>query len=60
MTDLEKRIRLCLLIEKLQRKPEYGRRVGLENVSKFKGKLIKTPISIFGAIRKVTDEKYTC
>lgn len=39
MTDPEKRIRLCKLIEKLQKKPKFGKRVGLENVSKYKGQL---------------------
>ena len=37
---IEQRIRLCLLIEKLTKKKEYGQKLGLEDTSRFHGKRI--------------------
>jgi len=35
--SIEQRIRACILIEKLEKQAEYGKRLGIENVSMFRG-----------------------
>jgi len=38
--NLEKRIKLCRLIEKMDKKEEYSNKLGIQNVSTFHGELI--------------------
>ena len=35
---IEQRIRMCLLIEKMQEQKVFSEKLGLENISKFHGK----------------------
>ncbi len=35
--SIEQRIRECILIEKLEKQAEYGKRLGIEDVSMFRG-----------------------
>lgn len=35
--SIEQRIRECILIEKLEKQAEYGKRLGIEDVSVFRG-----------------------
>ena len=37
---IEQRIRMCLLIEKMQEQKVYSEKLGLEDISKFHGKRI--------------------
>ena len=37
----EQRIRMCLLLEKMDEQKEYSERLGLENRSRFHGKTIE-------------------
>ncbi len=39
--NIRERIRLCILIEKMNEQKTYSEKLGLENKSKFHGKLIK-------------------
>lgn len=39
---IEQRIRNCLLIEKMREQKTYSRKLGLENISKFRGRRIYT------------------
>ena len=39
---IEQRIRNCLLIEKIREQKTYSRKLGLENISKFRGRRIYT------------------
>ena len=38
---IEQRIRACLLLEKMYEQKEYSERLGLENRSRFHGKIIE-------------------
>lgn len=37
---VEQRIRMCLLIEKIQKQKEYGEKLGLEDISRFHGEKV--------------------
>lgn len=37
---VEQRIRMCLLIDKMEIRKDYSKKLGLENVTKFHGKKI--------------------
>ncbi|MCF2679323.1 hypothetical protein JQM69_01140 [Faecalicatena contorta] len=39
--DVEQRMRICRLIEKMNRQETYSIRLGLENVSRFREKKVK-------------------
>lgn len=39
---IEDRIKKCRLIEKMNQQKSYSKKMGLENVSKYHGKLINT------------------
>ena len=42
MMSVEQRIKRCLLLEKMQKNPEYSRKLGLEDRTTFKGKRVNT------------------
>lgn len=37
---VEQRIRMCLLIEKIQKQKEYSEKLGLEDISRFHGEKV--------------------
>lgn len=39
--SIEKRVTICRMIEKMNHQEAYSQRLGLENVSKFCGQIIK-------------------
>ncbi|MDD3219346.1 MAG: hypothetical protein PHC41_11245 [Lachnospiraceae bacterium] len=39
--SIEQRIRMCLLIEKMKANKDYSEKLGIEDISRFRGKRMK-------------------